>query len=101
LRVSQRELASELSRPERPVLSHARSQWLTGDDPVPVDIEIWPTNVVFAAGETLRVIVKGTQLTNHPGSGFEIQYGPLNNAGAHVVYSGGQYDSHLLIPIIP
>jgi len=101
LRVSQRELDPALSRPERPVLTHARSQWLIGDDPVPVDIEIWPTNVVFAPGETLRVIIQGTQLTNHPGSGFEIQYGPLNNAGAHVLYSGGQYDSHLLIPIIP
>jgi hypothetical protein len=101
LRASQRELDPALSRPERPVLRHARSQWLTGDDPVPVDIEIWPTNVVFEPGETLRVIIQGTQLTNHPGSGFEIQYGPLNNAGAHVIYSGGQYDSHLLIPIIP
>jgi uncharacterized protein len=100
LRVSQRELDPTRSRPERPVLTHARHQWLTSDDPVPVDIEIWPTNVVFEAGETLRVVVKGTQITNHPSSGFEIQYGPLNNAGDHVIYTGGQYDSHLLIPII-
>jgi predicted acyl esterase len=101
LRVSQRELDPVLSRPERPVLTHARHQWLTSDEPVPVDIEIWPTNVVFQTGETLRLIVKGTQITNHPGSGFEIQYGPLNNAGAHVLYTGGQYNSHLLIPVIP
>jgi len=101
LRVSQRELDPALSRPERPVLTHARHQWLTSDDPVPVDIEIWPTNVVFEPGESLRVIVRGTQLSDHPGSGFEIQYGPLNNAGAHVIYTGGHYDSHLLVPIIP
>ena len=101
LRVSQRELDPVRSRPERPVLSHARHQWLNSDDPVPVEIEIWPTNVVFEAGESLRVIVKGTQLTQHPGSGFEIQYGPLNNAGEHVLYTGGRYDSHLLIPVIP
>jgi predicted acyl esterase len=101
LRVSQRELDPILSRPERPVLKHARHQWLISDEPVQVDIEIWPTSVVFEPGETLRVIVKGTQLTHHPGSGFEIQYGPLNNAGDHVLYSGGRYDSHLLIPIIP
>jgi uncharacterized protein len=101
LRVSQRELDPVRSRPERPVLTHARHQWLTSDDPVPVDIEIWPTNVVFEAGETLRVVVKGTQVTSHPGSGFEIQYGPLNNAGDHVIYTGGKYDSHLLIPILP
>ena len=101
LRVSQRELDPAWSRPERPVLSHARHQWLTSDDPVPVDIEIWPTNVVFEPGESLRVIVKGTQLTHHPGSGFEIQYGPLNNAGAHIIYTGGEYDSHLLVPVVP
>jgi uncharacterized protein len=101
LRVSQRELDPDRSRPERPVLKHARHQWLTSDEPVAVDIEIWPTNVVFESGETLRLIIKGTQLTQHPGSGFEIQYGPLNNVGAHVIYTGGQYDSHLLIPVIP
>jgi hypothetical protein len=101
LRVSQRELDPKLSRPERPVLTHAHHQWLTSEDPVPVDIEIWPTNVVFEPSETLRVVVKGTSLHHHPGSGFEIQYGPLNNAGEHVIYTGGQYDSHLLIPIIP
>ncbi|MFE8048668.1 CocE/NonD family hydrolase [Brenneria goodwinii] len=101
LRVSQRELDPVLSRPERPVLTHAKSQWLQGDAPVAVDIEIWPTNVIFESGETLRVVVRGTQISNHPGSGFEIQYGPLNNAGDHVVYTGGQYDSHLLLPVIP
>lgn len=101
LRVSHRELDSDLSRPERPVLKHGRHLWLNSDDPVPVDIEIWPTNVVFEAGETLRVLVKGTQITSHPGSAFEIQYGPLNNAGEHVIYTGGKYDSHLLVPVIP
>lgn len=101
LRVSQRELDAELSRPEQSVLKHARHLWLTSEAPVGVDIEIWPTNVVFEAGETLRVLVKGTQVTHHPGSAFEIQYGPLNNAGNHVIYTGGKYDSHLLIPVIP
>lgn len=101
LRVSQRELDPVLSRPERPVLSHAHHQWLNSDDPVPVEIDVWPTNAVFEAGESLRVIVKGTQLTQHPGSGFENQYGPLNNAGEHVLYTGGRYDGHLLIPVIP
>lgn len=28
-----------------------------------------------------------------PRSGFEIQYGPLNNAGAHVIRTGGHFDS--------
>jgi len=101
LRVSHRELDPELSRPERRILKHERHQWLISEDPVPVDIEIWPTNVVFEAGETLRVVVKGTPLTYHPGSHFEIQYGPLHNAGDHVIYTGGKYDSHLLVPVIP
>lgn len=101
LRVSQRELDTELSTPERPVLAHQRNLWLKSEDPVSVDIEIWPTNVVFEPGETLRVIIKGTPIVEHPGSPYEIQYGPLNNSGNHVIYTGGKYDSHLLIPVIP
>jgi hypothetical protein len=100
-RVSSRELDPEKSRPEHPVLKHERHLWLTSEDPVPVDIEIWPTNVIFEPGESLRVIVKGTQITYHPESMFELKYGPLNNFGDHVLYTGGPYDSHLLIPVIP
>jgi uncharacterized protein len=101
LRVSHRELDEKLSRPEHPVLKHERHRWLTSEDPVPVDIEIWPTSVNFEAGETLRVVVKGTEITYHPDSKFELKYGPMNNLGEHVIFTGGKYDSHLLIPVIP
>jgi hypothetical protein len=101
LRVSHRELDEKLSRPEHPVLKHERHLWLTSEDPVPVDIEIWPTSVNFEAGETLRLVVKGTQITFHPDSMFELKYGPMNNFGDHILYTGGKYDSHLLIPVIP
>lgn len=101
LRVSQRELDPELSSPERPVLTHARHQWLTSYEPVSVNIEIWPTNIVFEPGESLRLIVKGTQISHHAGNPLEITYGPLNNAGPHIIHTGGRFDSHLLVPIIP
>ncbi len=101
LRVSQRELDYELSTPERPVLAHQHNLYLKSENPVPVDIEIWPTNVVFEAGETLRVVVKGTPIVSHPGSPFEIQYGPLRNAGNHVIYTGGKYNSEIILPVIP
>ena len=42
-----------------------------------------------------------TQITDDPGSKFELKYGPLNNDGDHVLYTGGKYDSHLLFPVIP
>ena len=67
--------------------------------PVPVDIEIWPNSVVFEPGETLRVIVKGAPIQRYSGP-FEIVFAPLHNAGHHIIHTGGQFDSHLYLPVI-
>ena len=68
---------------------------------MPVDIEIWPTNIVFEPGETLRLLVKGTPIPYHPQSLMELRFAPIVNFGDHGVYTGGRYDSHLLLPIVP
>lgn len=47
-------------------------------------------------GESLRVVVRGTDT-------FSTAYHPhtqLVNHGAHTIYTGGTYDSHLLLPIV-
>jgi predicted acyl esterase len=54
---------------------------------------------LFDEGETLRVIVKGSSIS-HYGGKFEIVFGPLNNSGNHVIYSGGAFDSFLLLPVV-
>jgi uncharacterized protein len=95
LRASHRELDPERSTPERPWLLHRRELPLPAAQPVPVEIEIWPSGTLFRAGERLRLVVSGTDI-----------HAPLHkhedsrNDGTHAILTGGRYDSHLLIPIV-
>ena len=99
LRVSHRELDETKSTESRPVHKHETRKWLSLNEIVPVDVEIWPNSVLFEPGETLRVIVKGSAIRSYSGP-FEIVFGPLNNVGNHILHSGGDFDSHLLIPVV-
>jgi predicted acyl esterase len=102
LRVSHRELDPARSRPERPFHPHTREQRLKAGERVPADIEIWASSTSFKAGERLRVIVQGRDiehetLPNSPYMGHE----ETRNQGTHVIHAGGEYDSYLLVPVIP
>jgi predicted acyl esterase len=101
LRVSHRELDEELSRPERPYLKHERFLWLQDQEPVAVDIEMWPSSTFFAAGETLRLVIQGSDLNTYEGTGLHYpNHAPARNYGLHRIYAGGRYDSHVLLPIV-
>ncbi|MFL6605807.1 MAG: CocE/NonD family hydrolase [Steroidobacteraceae bacterium] len=102
LRVSHRELDEQRSRPEQPVHLHVREQRLAPGQQVQVDIEIWPSSTRFLAGQTLRVRVQGRDIPTDsaPNAPFA-RHGETRNAGTHIIHTGGPYDSHLLVPMIP
>ena len=69
---------------------------------VPVEIEIWPSSTLFRTGETLRVLIQGSDiykdaLPNLPFARHE----ETRNKGTHIIHTGGKYDSCLLVPVIP
>ncbi len=97
LRVSQRELDSQRSTPAQPVLAHQRNLPLDSGEIVPVEIEILPSSTRFLPGERLEVVVQGRDHFAHHALAHE----KTVNAGEHVIHAGGQYDSHLLVPVIP
>ncbi|WP_084239194.1 CocE/NonD family hydrolase [Sphingomonas asaccharolytica] len=103
LRASHRALDPERSRPERPVHMHTGENRLAPGQCVPVEIEIWPFSVRFAAGETLRLIVAGSDI--YPKEDGVMLPFPLHqqtrNAGTHIIRTGGAFDSAILLPIIP
>lgn len=101
LRVSHRELDEKRSTPEQPWLLHQRELMLKPGEIVPVDIEIWPAGTHFAAGESLRVVVKGNDINKYPPELFANRHDSARNRGQHVIHTGGKYDSHLLVPVIP
>lgn len=57
LRASLRALDPERSKPRQPFYSFKRNEWLTPRVPVPVDIEIWPTGMLFKAGHRIALTV--------------------------------------------
>jgi uncharacterized protein len=101
LRASHRELDEARSTPYQPVQAHRRELKLHPGEVVPVEIEVWPSGTLFGRGEKLRVVVQGSDIYRHPEGGHTIQHRATVNRGKHVLYTGGRYDSHLLIPVIP
>ena len=101
LRASHRELDQERSTPQQPWLLHRQLLKLSRGVPVPVEIEIWPSGTRFAAGETLRVVVQGSDIYKYARWIVLARHPKTINAGTHVIHTGGKYDAHLLIPVVP
>jgi putative CocE/NonD family hydrolase len=98
LRVSHRELDPELSLPYRPYHKHRRRRFLKPGEIVKVDVEIWPTSMVFKKGHRIRLDV---QPRDGVGSQGYLHYHADYNTGTNTVYAGGERESYLLLPFIP
>ena len=103
LRASHRKLDPERSLPYRPYHSHDELQPLSPGEIAPLDIEIWPTSMVFETGHRLAL-----DLQAHDGVGASlfthndpIDRDPARLGGTNTIYTGGSWDSCLLLPIIP
>jgi uncharacterized protein len=102
LRASHRELDPVRSLPEQPFHPHTREEPLPQGKPVPVEIEIWPSATLFTAGQQLRVVVQAHDIPEKgvPDAPFA-KHEQTRSQGTHIIHSGGAYDSHLLVPVIP
>jgi len=99
LRVSHRELDPERSLPYRPYHRHQRRLYLKPGEIVKVEVEIWPTSMVFKKGHRIRLDV---QPRDGLGSSHYMHYHADYNSGAtNTVYAGGDMPSYLLLPVIP
>jgi uncharacterized protein len=98
LRVSHRELDPDLSLPYRPYHAHERRLYLAADEIVRVEVEIWPTSMVFRQGHRIRLDV---QPRDGVGSQHYTHYHADYNSGTNTIYAGGDKESYLLLPVIP
>jgi uncharacterized protein len=98
LRVSHRELDPELTLPYRPYHKHQRRLFLKPGEIVKVDVEIWPTSMVFKKGHRIRLDV---QPRDGIGSQGYPHYHADYNTGTNTIYAGGERESFLLLPVIP
>ena len=98
LRVSHRELDPELTLPYRPYHKHQRRLYLKPGEVVKVDVEIWPTCMVFKKGHRIRLDV---QPRDGAGSQSYMHYHADYNTGTNTIHAGGERESYLLLPVIP
>jgi hypothetical protein len=98
LRVSHRKLDLKQSTENQPVLTHEIEEKLMPGEIVPVEIGLWPTSVLYHAGETLQVLVQSYDDMGPEGYGFPTECG--ENHGKHIIHTGGKYDSKLIVPMV-
>ena len=94
LRATHRELDLKRSKPLAPVHTHANPQSVQPGIPVQLDISIWPMAMAWHPGEKLQLVICGrAQGAVHPADTINI------NVGHHRIRTGGQFGSHLLVPV--
>lgn len=87
----------KLSNPYQPVQKFQGEKKLKAGEIVPVEIAILPSSTLFRKGESLSLVIQGFSPVQNP----LLWYDWLINKGAHVIHTGGKYDSYLQIPVIP
>jgi predicted acyl esterase len=106
LRCSHRKLDPARSLPYRPFLAHDEVQKLEPGAHYAVDVEIWPTCLVWPRGYRLALTLMGKDfelpgipgrlLHNDPQDRPAPEFGGINT-----ILTGGEHDSYLLLPVIP
>lgn len=99
LKASLRHTDPARSTPSKPFYTFDRIEKLVPGTPYALDIELWDSAAVIAAGHSLLLEI-GSQ--NQSGAGLQLQTADDREWGADVtLHTGGRFDSHLLLPVIP
>ena len=99
LRAAHRALDPELSLPYRPYHAHTHRAWLERGEVARLDVEIWPTSMVFGKGHRIRLDVAPRDgIGAAPYTHYHADY---NAGAANTIYTGGTRASYLLLPVIP
>lgn len=120
LRASHRALDAKKSKPYQPYHTHQKIEPLQPGKVYELDVEIWPTCIVIPAGYRIGLSVKGQDYVYPGGTGGKLSnmkneftgVGPfLHNDvrdrppeifdGNVTIHTGGQYNSWLMLPVIP
>jgi predicted acyl esterase len=99
LRASRRDLDPKRSTLLEPRLSFEKFELLSPGEVVPVEIGLWPTGLVFRAGERLVLKIRTGILDSVvPGSVAVPKSDEF--PGSRVFHCGGKYDSQLVLPVV-
>lgn len=102
-RISHREISQKESQiikgmMVQPVMAHKREQKVQPGEIVPIDVEIVPSARIWHKGEKLRIQIAGRYIRE---GWFEPLAWDTDNHGRQIIYTGGQYESFIQVPVIP
>ncbi|MCS5509934.1 hypothetical protein NY546_11560 [Curtobacterium flaccumfaciens pv. flaccumfaciens] len=97
LRVSARHLDEHLTTDDVPAHTFDRVEKLTPGEVAEIEIDLFPVGLRFYAGEQLRFIVSSRNLLGTLMPAIREYVG--DNAGTHVVHTGGEHASYLQLPV--
>jgi hypothetical protein len=98
LRVSLRDTDPARSNEFVQYHTYRKREYFDPFEVVEFDVNVWPTAMLFHAGEKLEVEVSGFEImTAHAGDALV----ETCNRGEHTVYCGGGQASYVVLPIIP
>ncbi len=98
LSAQHRELDPELSTDSRPYHKHKRLLPLKPGEPTEMQIEIWPTSMVYGKGSRLILVLS----SDHPLTMQGSRVGLYRARHAKdTIHTGGKYNSYLQIPVVP
>ena len=115
LRASLRAQDPERSQPHQPFYLFTKNDWLTPGMPVPVEVEIWPTSMLFKAGHRIGLTIhcgpytRVGEIMNAVALPFLPEWLipiPMYQAlspdnGTTRIHTGGEHSSWLDLPVIP
>lgn len=98
LRASARHVSEELSSETWQTLSHSSREPVQKGEVVRLEVYLWPTGIIFEAGERLVLKVSGHNMCL---AEFDFLQGAFcsSNRGRHIMHLGGIYKSYLEVPI--
>ena len=100
-RVSLRAIDPEKSTVNEPFHPFNKVEKLLPGEIVPVEIGLFPTGMRFHKGQILELQIAGFPFFELPGGfGKTMKIGTDNN-GSHIIHTGGEYDSKMIVPFIP
>ena len=96
LRASRRPDPSSTGDSLTPVADYDREKAVVCGAIMELNVEILPTSTLFEAGSSLVLELRGRDITELP----NFQHHRIFNCGEHTLYSGEEFPSRLLVPVV-
>jgi hypothetical protein len=81
-----------------------RQRYESGMQPVRIEIELWPTSIVFLKGHRVRLEVSSSsypRFDRNPNTGRDIATESWPQTARQTVFHGRDFPSRLTLPVIP